>query len=273
VAVPLTEFRTPDNTPEASPQPQTPQQVEQLVLQNNQLFEIRPEQDDYRGGDVEYNWVPNHIYELFVAPLELSTIVLEPGESVVNAPAAGDTANFMVATTYHIEKEQKIEEVLVKPIYAGKKTTLLINTDKRTYTFRVISYEALFMPLISFNYPLELAEKMKEDAASKENRILMFGRITDLDFAYQIIPHTIHKPAWCPDRVFTDGRKTYFSFPSASRASFAPVLFEVNSRNERVLLNYRVVGSYFIADHRIEHCELVLDVNEGNIIDIVHKED
>ena len=272
IAVPLTDYNTPDNTPPDSA-PQSDKDVQQLVTENNLRFEIHPEQVDYHGGAVVYNFVPNHIYQLFVAPLELSTVVLESGEQVVNAPAAGDTSNFMVACTYDIEDGQQIQRVLVKAVYAGKQTTLSINTNKRSYTFKVLSYDKLFMPLVSFNYPLDLAEKMKQDSTESQNRIMMYGRITDLDFGYTVIAHSVHRPSWMPDRVFNDGKKTYLSFPSASRASYAPVLFEVNEKNERVLLNYRVVGSYYIVDRVLRHAELILDVNEGNIISIIHNED
>jgi type IV secretion system protein VirB9 len=128
---------------------------------------------------------------------------------------------------------------------------------------------------VTFDFPLEVAEKSKAQATLSENQIMMHGPITNLDFAYTILPHSIHKPAWCPDRVFNDGVKTYMSFPSASRAGYAPVLFEVNrdGKGERVLVNYRVIGTYFVIDRVIWHAELVLDINEGNIVTIAHQGD
>lgn len=272
ISVPLTEYRSPDNTP-SQPAPQSEKDIQDLVTLNNIQFEIHPQQEDYQGGAVIYNYVPNHVYELFVAPLQLTTVMLEPGENIVSAPAAGDTANFMLATTYSVEDGHQRSQLLIKAVYAGKSTTVAVNTDKRSYFFKAISYDKIFMPLVSFNYPLELADKIKAQAADSQSRILMYGRVTDLDFSYQILPHSVHKPSWCPDRVFNDGRKTYMSFPSASRASYAPVLFEVNEKKERILLNYRVVGTYYIVDRVLMHAELVLDVNEGNIVTIVHKED
>lgn len=272
IPIPVTEYNTPDNSP-TQPAPTTDKDIENLVMSNNIEFEIKPQQQDYQGGAVLYNYVPQHIYRVFVAPLQLTTVLLEPGENLVSAPAAGDTSNFMVASSVASEDGRQREEIYVKAVYPGKQTTLSINTSKRSYFLHLYSYEKLFMPLISFNYPLELADKIKQEASEAQSRILMYGRVTDLDFSYQIIPHSVHKPAWMPDRVFNDGKKTYMSFPSASRAGYAPVLFEVNEKNERTLLNYRVIGTYYIVDRVLRHAELVLDINEGNIVTIVHRED
>jgi type IV secretion system protein VirB9 len=273
IPVPVTDYKAPDNTPPEPAAPQSDKDIQTLVAVNNLRFEIKPEQDDYHGGAVCYNYIPNHVYQLFVAPLQLTTIILEPSEETVTAPAAGDTANFMVGSTYSIEGGQEVHKVLVKAVYAGKQTTLLVSTNKRSYFFHVVSYESIYMPLVSFNYPLDFAEKMQKEVEESQNKIVMFGKITDLDFAYTIVPHSIHMPSWMPDRVFNDGVKTYISFPSASRAGYAPVLFEVNDKNERTLVPYHVISHFYIADHVLRHFELVLDVNEGNIISVVHKED
>ncbi len=281
IEVPVTKFNVPDNTPQQLEQP-TDKQLQTMVSVNNMRFEVRPEQEDYRGGAVVYNYVPNTIYELFVAPLQLTVVLLDPGETLVSAPAAGDTSNFMCATTLAVQDSQKRQELLIKAVYAGKQTTIAVNTDKHSYFFRVTSFQNTWMPLVSFNYPLDFAQHVKEQAAEAQNRVLLYNRVTDLWFAYSIVPHTVHKPQWCPDIVFSDGARTYMSFPSASRASYAPVLFEVNSKGERELLNYRVVGSYYLVDRCIasasqpangHYFELVLDINEGNIIDIIPKEE
>ena len=221
ISVPVTQFNPPDNTPATAPVT-TDKDAQTLVSTNNLLFDVHPQPEDYHGGAVVYNYVPNQIYQMFVAPLELTTLMLEPGEKLVSAPAAGDTSNFMVASTESVQGGQPCEQVLVKAVYAGKKTTIAINTDKRSYFFDAISYDKTFMPLISFNYPLELADKAKAQAALSANQILMFGRITDLDFAYELLPGSVHRPHWMPDRVFNDGKKTYISFPSASRAGVCP---------------------------------------------------
>ena len=157
IPVPVTDYNTPDNTP-SQPEPATDKDIENLVTSNNIQFEIKPQNEDYHGGAVIYNYIPNHIYRVFVAPLQLTTVTLEPGETLVSAPAAGDTSNFMVATTLASQDNKPTEEVFIKAVYAGKSTTLAVNTNKRSYFLHLYSYDKLFMPLISFNYPLDLAE-------------------------------------------------------------------------------------------------------------------
>ena len=187
IPVPVVDYKAPEATSEPSP-PQSPKDIQTLITTNNLRFEIHPQQDDYHGGAVIYNYVPNHIYQLFVAPYELTSIFLEPGEQIVNPPAAGDTSNFMVGTTYDIENGQQVQHVLVKAVYPGHDTTLSINTDRRSYTFHVLSYDKIWMPLVSFNYPMDFAEKMKKQTAEQQSSIRLYGPLTSLDFAYAIIP-------------------------------------------------------------------------------------
>jgi len=265
VTVPLVDYRPP-NEPVA---PKAPAGAKELVAANNIRFEIRPEEDSYRGGAVVYPYIPNHVYMLFVSPLQLTDIELQPGESIVSPPAAGDTDDFMVGTAESIQEGERVVHVDVKSVYPNKQTTLAIYTDRRTYTFRVMSYENVYMPLVSFEYPLDMAKQMQEAQARAEGHLLMYGKITDLDFGYKIIPHSVNLPHWMPSIVFTDGRRTYIQFASAARASYAPVLFSINSKGERVLVNYRVVGDYYIVDGVLHHAELVLDVNDGNIVTIL----
>jgi len=265
VSVPLVDYRPPNEPP----RPKAPAGAKELVSANNVRFEIRPEEDNYRGGAVVYNYVPEHVYVLFVAPLQLSDIELQPGESIVSPPAAGDTSDFMVGTSFSVENGQRVVHVFVKAVYADKQTTLEIDTDRRTYTFRVLSYEKVYMPLVSFNYPMDVAKQMQEAAKQAEGNLLMYGKITDLDFGYKIIPHSVNLPHWMPSIVFSDGRKTYIQFASAARASYAPVLFSVNRKGQRVLVNYRVVGDYYVVDQVLRHAELILDVNDGNIVTIL----
>jgi type IV secretion system protein VirB9 len=243
-----------------------------VVESQNVLFEVKPSVENYQGGAVIWNYIPNHIYRLYVAPYQTTNIELAPGEKIVNAPYAGDTVNFVCGTSYFIEEGKERQQVLIKGVFAGKITTLNIPTDQRNYMFRVITLPRTFMPLVSFNYPLEMAENLKAAADAQAKEIPVSAQITDLDFGYSIIPHSIHAPHWEPSIVFNDGKKTYINFASAARASYAPVLFDISEKDKRLLVNYRVKGTYFIVDRVLYRFELVLDVNEGNIITVVHKD-
>jgi len=268
VNVPLTEFRVPEGQAPKASQPTTNDSRE-LVASSNVRLVVHPQLADYQGGAVVYPYIPNHVYQLFTAPLELSDIRLEPGEQIVSTPASGDTANFLVATGFSGANGQKVEQVFVKPIYPGKQTTLIINTDKRTYIFQVYSFEETYMPLVTFQYPLEQMQRQSRELAQSSSQPIMSGDVSSLDFNYKIIPHTLSLPAWAPSIVFTDGTKTYIDFPSAERAAYAPVLFALNNKGQRVLTNYRVEGTYYVVDEVLEHAELAINTDDGNVITII----
>jgi type IV secretion system protein VirB9 len=239
-----------------------------LVSSRNTALEIKPKPEYYKGGAVVYPYLANHVYQIFTAIEQLTAIQLEPGEELKSPPASGNTDVFEVQFTYSQENGRPRAQIYIMPFVAGKHTTLFINTSKRTYSFTLYSYQNTFMPLVSFTYPLQVQDAIRQQIESRDNDIYLSGRLTDMDFNYLIIPHSPHKPRWMPSLVFNDGVKTYIYFPSAGRASFAPVLFEVNTKDERVIVNYRVKGTYYIVDRVLTRAELVLDVNEGNIITI-----
>jgi len=241
----------------------------QEVASVNSELVVHPTREDYQGGAVVYNYVPNQVYELFTAPYELTDIELEPGETLTSAPASGDTADFILATSYSKSGGKQIEHVLLKPVYSGKQTSLVIPTDKRTYTFSVYAFQTTYMPLVSFRYPFEQARMITQAQRVEAAQIPTYGSVTDLDFNYRIIPHTLDLPAWAPSHVFNDGRRTYIDFPSADRAAYAPVLFSVDAHGARTLLNYHVQGTYYIVDSVLNHAELVLSANDGNVITIL----
>jgi P-type conjugative transfer protein TrbG len=246
----------------------SPEDPTVLVTENNIRYTIVPTREDFRGGAVIYNYVPNQRYKIYLAPFNLVDLQLEAGEQIVAPPACGDTSNFILGTSASFQNGLRVEHVYLKAVYADKKTSLSINTNKRVYQFSLYSYKELFMPMVSFNYPLDSFEAMKKTAEIQQrNSLILSGNITDFNFSYDIIPMSPNKPKWCPALVFDDGKKTYFNFPSAKRAAYAPVLFIIED-GKKVLCNYRVLGDYYIVDQLFDRAELVLDVNLGNIISI-----
>jgi len=233
-------------------------------------YTITPTSKDFSGGSVVYNYTPNFIYKIYLKPFNATDIKLQPGEVIVSSPVCGDTVNFILGTGISYENNIEVTHVYIKPVYEKKSTNLIINTNKRTYQFSLYSFDEdeIFMPMVSFNYPIESFEMMQSEANRLDNEIFLAGNLSNFDFAYEIVPHSIFKPDWCPNIVFSDGVKTYLHFASARQASYAPVLFLVKD-NERILVNYRVIGDYYVVDMaNVEHMELVVDINNGNIITI-----
>jgi type IV secretion system protein VirB9 len=253
--------------PEESAEKTAAEEGTPLVARQTAALEVKPKPEHYKGGAVVYPWLPNQVYQIFTAVEQLTNIRLEPGEELVAPPASGNTEAFEVRFTYSVEGGKQRAQVYVMPFAAGKHTTLFVNTSRRSYSFAVYSYQSTFMPLVSFTYPLDMQAAVAARIAQRESDIPV-GSVTDLDFNYVIIPHSPHKPRWMPSLVFNDGVRTYIHFPSAGRASYAPVLFETNEKKERIIVNYRVKGAYYIVDRVLSRAELILDVNEGNIITI-----
>jgi type IV secretion system protein VirB9 len=249
-----------------------PQQAQRVVKDKNVSYTVQPTEQTYVGGAVTYNYVPNKTYQLFVQPFHVTDIRLQPGETLVSQPAAGDTTNFVISTGKSFDQNQRVEHVYLKPVYADRETTLTINTDRRTYSFRVKSLKDTYMPIVSFRYPLDERRRLQRQAKQQNQSITVAGDVTSFDFGYEIIPNDAHKPAWTPSVVFTDGKRTYLQFHSAHRASYAPVLFAIGDNGERQIINYQVRGDYFVASRVIEHAELVMDANEGNIVTIIREE-
>jgi len=267
----VTDYSVPEGMKEAEAEREAGD-PEQMVTEQRDSYTIVPREDTFTGGAVSYNYVPDNIYKLYVSPYRVTDIELRPGESVVSDPAAGDTTNFVLGMGHSFRERERVEHIYVKPVYAGKQTTLVINTDQRTYRFDVESYEELFMPIVKFRYPLETREQMRRAAQRRSEEIYLSGNIENFDFGYEIVASDPHKPRWMPSLAFTDGERTYLQFASAYRASFAPALFSIEN-GERTLLNYRVLGSYYIVSRVIDHAELLVDANKGNIVTIKRLED
>ena len=267
--VPLVEYASPQELVQRDTEADPVATVESQV----ELFTVVPREEEFLGGAVVYNFVPRSIYKVFTAPLRVTNIELEAGEVLSSQPASGDTLNFQVGTAVSENRlGERTTHLLVKPVYAGQETSLLIYTNRRIYQFELESYEDVYMPYVSFRYPLDSLEVARQAAASVREEIYLNGSIEAFDFGYEIVFADPHKPRWAPSVVFTDGVRTYMQFASAYRAAYAPVVFEMSEDGERMLVNYRVVGDYYIVDSVLDRAELVLDINAGNIVTIVRRE-
>jgi len=278
-AMPVKEFLPPADSPLSANTPLPKESPAQTVARITNAEEIKPTAQTYNGGTVVQPYYPNYPYQLYTARFQISIIKLEPGEHIVSPPAAGDTGTFLVGTSYFVEDSKKREVVLVKPLFADRTTTLAIMTDRRAYIFKVFSFQNTYMPIYSFTYPDEemqlntAAAEASAKSTTDSGDIPVNGfYITNLDFGYNIIPHSISLPHWAPSLVFNDGKKTYINFASASRASYAPALFDIDTKGNRTLLNFHIKGNYYIVDKVILHAELILDINDGNVITIMHKD-
>ena len=88
------------------------------------------------------------------APLFVCDLALEPGEGV-NDLNVGDNVRWKITPASEGAGESLITHVIIKPTDVGLITNLVLTTNRRTYTIKLVSREKDWMPKVSFDYPDE----------------------------------------------------------------------------------------------------------------------
>ncbi len=199
------------------------------------------------------------------SPFELTVISLEPGESVLSV-SCGDPLRWSYSLTHSGNKNAQ-GHVLVKPSQPNISTDLVITTNKRLYTLKLISKETPdYARQVRFWYPEEIEKKMR-DAQEEQAKQIWEGDLSidsenhfnleRLNFNYRITcPFWGSFPRWAPIRVFDDGLKTYIQFPPTINQQDLPALF-IQTTQKMALVNYRIKSPYFIVDHLFERAWLL----------------
>lgn len=108
----------------------------------------------YKAGLVTFAY-GSGIPTVFCALLELTDLAFEKGESILSVQL-GDSVRWNIESAISGSANDSVEHLIVKPLEAGLKTSMLITTDRRTYHIRLKSTEADFMPAVVFSYPNSL---------------------------------------------------------------------------------------------------------------------
>ena len=195
------------------------------------------------------------------APLHVCDITLQPGE-VVNNIEVGDSIRWKVTPAVSGTGPDQTTHVVVKPTDAGLSTDLIITTDRRTYTIKLVSTTSRWMGAIGFNYPDEVQAQWRAYETrmqrERDGSTLASGQnVADLNFNYRI---TGDNPPWRPLRVYSDGVKTYIDFPHAMLVTDAPALVALDADDNKQLVNYRVKGAVFVVDKLLTRAELISGV-------------
>ncbi len=224
-----------------------------LIIERTTLLATQsPRKVKVRGARTVFNYSPEALYEVTSSVDHITDVQLKPGESLNNAPTAGDTVRWNVATMKSGTGPQEVVHVILKPLDELVETNLIITTDLHTYHLRLKSGD-YHMPAVSWNYP--------EDFAAQADEIVKRKNITEqtvvtpdsLRFAYQIEDQDY---PWRPVRVFDDGKKTFIQMPSTLSVADAPALFIIEDSSQPMLVNYRVKGDFYIVDRLFTEAEL-----------------
>lgn len=248
-----------------SPVARTVQAANAAAIQN-------PQAGSYLNAVQVYTWTDGAVFRLFTAPDKVSDIVLQPGEDLI-AVSAGDTARWVIGDTVSGEGDSRQVHILVKPYTAGLKTNLIVTTNRRTYHLQLESTATTAMAAISWRYPQDQLLSRKVEAspapmvvATPPAPVAVGLDVEKLRFDYAIMGAS---PAWRPLRAFDDGRKVFIEFPADLAQTEAPPLFGVGTNGASELLNYRVIGRFYVVDTLFDAAELRLGGKRQTVVRIV----
>jgi type IV secretion system protein VirB9 len=230
----------------------------QVVAGANMAARQRPARDGFIEARHIYRYAPGAIYELYANPNYVSTMLLEPGETLEDI-AAGDTSRWLVTQAESEGEGERRTIILVKPNSGNLRTNIVVITDRRTYLIEAQAHVgAVYSAQIAWNYPAR-----ETDAVTSPGEALNFN--------FRIRLMRGRRPAWTPVRVFDDGRRTWLEFSERAAASDLPPLFVISGEGAE-LVNYRVIesrsGPRYVVDRIFDVGELRLGVRSPVIVRI-----
>jgi len=244
----------------------------QTVSLANTASRSEPTPGAYINAALFYDFEPGRLYTVNTSPRFLTAITLRPGEKLISK-AAGDTVRWVLGETVQGVGAGQQVIVMVKPVRGGLRTNIILTTDQRTYLLDAVSHEGdSYTSVIAWNYP---QEQMREDQAARAAAaqtappVAVASAVDHLYFGYSVrAVHSRHAPRWQPLRVFDDGLKTYIQFPANLGSSEAPPLFLIGPKDEAQLVNYRLLGGYYVVDRLIDVAELRLGEKPQTVVRI-----
>lgn len=217
----------------------------------NVAARVEPRKDGYYNAIQIYPWSEGALYQIYAAPGQITSIALEPGESLTGAGpiAAGDTARWIIGDTESGSGATRRVHVLVKPTRTDVTTNLVITTDRRTYMIELRSGEKPYMPAVAWAYP---------QVASQRQTVLTTPIIPGQaarNYRYGLAGDT---PPWRPVSVYDDGRRVYVEFPRGIVQGEMPPIFVIGSDGQPEIVNSRIYQNILIVDRLFGAAELRL---------------
>lgn len=239
---------------------------------------------DFKGGVQVFAYRPGHIYEVWTAPLRVTTLALAPGENII-AMAAGDTVRWQIGQTTSGAGETERAHVMIKPMERGLETNLVLTTSARVYLLQLKSgapdtFNAALTwepgeapsprtPLPSTSAPNTSAPNTSERSAAGSGTVQPTGR---LHMRFDIEAGR-RPPPWTPTMVTSDGVRTFLRFAPSLASQEAPALFAVGADGERQLVNYRQQGELWLVDRVLDRAELRLGEGRSQVVKIMRRAD
>lgn len=244
--------------PEPPAAPVTPREAARILADANNGARQRAAPGTFEQATLLYAWEPGAIYELQTSPDFVSTLLLEPGEVLIDI-AAADTARWSVSNT--LSGDRAI--LIVKPSTARLKTNIVLVTDRRAYLIEAVSAAGeVYTAQAAWTYP---APPAPPPAPAPEPKPEPPPRPLHEDYVLKAPRRG--PPAWMPQKVWDDGRKTYVQFPEDIAASDMPPLF-IRTDEGLELVNYRIDGRRYEIDRIFAVAELRLGYRRPVVVTI-----
>ena len=227
--------------------------------------------DDFVGGVQVFAWSPGRVFEVWTAPLRVTTLTLAPGETILSK-AAGDTVRWQIGEASSGSGAEARTHVMLKPLERGLETNLILTTNRRVYLIDLKSGGAdAFNAAVAW----DAGAPSSEQAIVSAPEALAEVRVPDpvvmpegpLDGRYRIEPQG-RRARWTPTAVFNDGVRTFITLDPDVQVDEAPVLFVVSAEGETQMVNYRQVGGLFVVDRVFDRAELRLGDRHPQIVRI-----
>ncbi len=229
----------------------------------NGAARVEPRREGYFNAVQVFPYSPGALYQVYVAPGQVTDIALEPGEQLTGSGpvAAGDTVRWIIGDTESGNGDTRRVHILVKPTRPAIETNLVVNTDRRTYLIELRAHERPYMPSVSWFYPESRGKNLRAlppvpvlpEIAQRRYRYLIEG----------------DKPPWRPVNAYDDGRKVYVEFSPGIVQGEMPPLFVVGADGKPELVNSRAYGNVLIVDRLFAAAELRLGGESQQIVRIV----
>ncbi len=259
-----------DTQPMLSPPPALSDRIGPATLTSNekvttdiarQWMESSGDQATDGNGAIVFTY-GSGLPSIVCAPLYECAITLQPGE-VVNDIKVADAKRWSIELGTTGSGQGEVTHVVVKPHRAPLSTNMLIMTDRRVYSIKLVGDSTRWTPLFRFEYPEDLTQRL---AQYKEARQRVVGTtlmqdgapLGAMDFGYSLSGDA----PWKPLRVYTDGQKTYIQFPKMAANSDLPVLVALGSGDSEETINYRSDGDRFVVDGVLQNAELLSGVGD-----------
>lgn len=223
----------------------------------------------YKAGLVTFAY-GSGIPTVICALLELTDLAFEKGESILSVQL-GDSVRWNIESAISGSAKDSVEHLIVKPLEAGLKTSMLITTDRRTYHIRLKSTEADFMPAVVFSYPNSLKLPSKKhygddsylqytsnydsnedhnDYSETNSSLKYYSSVQNVSYEGNSRPALNVATTYnditqrrnynysvdgdskiIPQNVYDDGKRTFIVMNNPINSSYLPVLQEISSES------------------------------------------